>query len=41
MRWAWYRVAHTVFWSGNLTEREHLEYLGVGDRIILNWIFKK
>jgi hypothetical protein len=26
---------------GNLKERDRLRYLGVDERIILNWIFKK
>jgi hypothetical protein len=29
---------HTVFWLENLKGRDHLEYLGVGGRIILEWI---
>jgi hypothetical protein len=28
-------------WWGDLTERDHLEDLGVDERIILKWIFKK
>ena len=28
-------------WWGNLRERDHLEDPGVGERIILNWIFRK
>ena len=29
------------FWWGNLRERDHLGVLGVDDRIILKWLFKK
>jgi hypothetical protein len=32
---------HTGFWLGDLRERDHLEDLGVGERILLKWIFKK
>jgi hypothetical protein len=32
---------HRGFWLGDVTERDHLEDLGVGGRIILKWIFKK
>jgi len=28
-------------WRGNLKERNHLEGLGVDERVILKWIFKK
>jgi hypothetical protein len=28
-------------WVGNMEERDHLEGLGVGGRILLKWIFKK
>jgi len=28
-------------WWGNLRERDHLEHLGIGGRIILKCIFKK
>jgi hypothetical protein len=30
---------HTGFWWGNLRERDHLEDLGVDERIILKYIF--
>jgi hypothetical protein len=47
MRWAGH-VAHmgreesyTVFWWGNLRERDHLEYPDVDRSIILKWIFGK
>jgi hypothetical protein len=30
-----------VFWYGNLTAIDHLEYPGVNGRIILRWIFRK
>jgi hypothetical protein len=32
---------HTGFWWVHLRERDHLEDLGIGRRIILKWIFKK
>ena len=32
---------YTGFWLGNLRERDHLEGLGVDDRVILKCIFKK
>jgi len=32
---------HTGFWWGDLMERDHLKDLGVDERIILKWIFKK
>ena len=32
---------HTGFLWDNLRERDHLENLDVGERIILKWIFKK
>jgi hypothetical protein len=35
------RKMHAGFWSGNLKERDHLEHLGIAERIILKYIFKK
>jgi len=32
---------HTGFWWGNLRERDHLEGIGVGGRIILKCLFKR
>jgi len=32
---------HTGFWWGDLREKDHLEDLGRGGRVILKWIFKK
>ena len=32
---------YTVFWWGNLRERDHLEDPDVDGRIILSWIFRK
>jgi hypothetical protein len=32
---------HTGFWWGDLRKRDNLEDLGMGGRIILNWVFKK
>jgi len=31
---------HMKFWSENLKGRDHLEDLGIGERIILEWILK-
>jgi len=33
--------ACTVFWPGNLRERDHLSDPGIDGRIILRWIFRK
>jgi hypothetical protein len=30
---------HTGFWWGNLREGDHLEDLGIDERIIIKWIF--
>ena len=35
------RDVHAGLWWGDLRERDHLEGLGLGGRIILKWIFKK
>ena len=32
---------YAVFWWGNLRERLHLEDTGLGERIILKWVFRK
>ena len=32
---------NTGFWCGNLTEGDHLQDPGIGERIILKWIFRK
>jgi len=47
MRWAGHVArmgrgeVYTGFWWGNLRERDHLEYPGVDERIILRRIFRK
>ena len=47
MRWAGHVArmgrgeAYTGVWWGNLRERNYLEDPGVGERIILRWIFRK
>jgi hypothetical protein len=33
--------AYTEFWWGNLRERVHLGDLGVDERILVKWIFRK
>jgi hypothetical protein len=35
------REMHTGFWLGDLWERDNLEDLSAGERIILKWIVKK
>jgi hypothetical protein len=35
------REARIGFWWGNLKERDHWEDLGVGGRMMLEWIFRK
>jgi hypothetical protein len=35
------RGVHIGFWWGNLSERDHLEDLGVDGRIILEWTLKE
>ena len=32
---------HTGIWRGTLRVRDHLEELGVDERIILKWIIRK
>jgi len=32
---------YTAFWWGNLSEKDHLDDLGIEGRIILGWIFLK
>ena len=47
MRWAghvartWSAAAYTVFWWGNLRDRDHLGDPDVNERIIIRWIFRK
>jgi hypothetical protein len=33
--------AHTGFWWGNLRVKERFEDPGIGQKIIVNWIFRK
>ena len=46
MRWARHVACmgrgevHIGFWWGDLRERDHLEDDGIGEKIILSWIFK-
>jgi len=44
-RSTWYvpkrEEVYSVFWRGNLTERDHLKNPGVDGRIILKWALKK
>jgi hypothetical protein len=32
---------HTKFWSGNLKGKDHSEDLGVGGKVILDWILEE
>jgi len=32
---------HTVFLRGDLTDRDHLEYLDKDGEMVLKWIYKK
>jgi hypothetical protein len=32
---------HKDFWWANLTERDHLEELGIDERTVLKWALKK
>jgi len=34
-------VRNTIFWLENLKERDHLEDLGIGVRIMLTWMLRK
>jgi hypothetical protein len=34
-------MRHSKFWLENLKGRDHLEYMGKDERIILKWILKK
>jgi hypothetical protein len=33
--------AYTVYWCGNLRERDNLEDAGIDGRIILRWFFRE
>jgi hypothetical protein len=35
------REIHTIFWLENMKGRDRAEYLGVDERIILEWILGK
>jgi len=35
------RMLHAGFWWGNLRGSDHFKELGIDERIILKWIFKK
>ena len=37
----WRREVNTVYWCGNLRERNHLEDPGVHGRIILRWVIQE
>jgi hypothetical protein len=37
----WRGEVHTKIWRRNLRERGHLKDLGIDERIILKWRFKK
>jgi len=37
----WRGEVHTGIWRGTLRVRDHLEELGVDERIILKWIIRK
>jgi hypothetical protein len=41
MQYAWGDERCTVFWPGDLRERDHLEDPGADERITLRWIFRK
>jgi hypothetical protein len=32
---------HSKYWSGNLKERDHFEYLGIDGRVILEQVLGK
>ena len=36
----WKTEVHARFWWGDLTDRSHLEYLGLDERIKFKWIFR-
>jgi hypothetical protein len=41
MQHVWGRgEVYTGVWWGNLSERDHLEDLGIDGRLILKWIFR-